>query len=721
MTTDITIGGTDVTFQDFNIEVPTSQVDVAPKASVRTTAVESISANDDLVISIDGTPVFKGQTRSGGTKTQTGSADVTAAHPARELFEETVDVSLPSPTTLEVLERALTNSASGGSFTLDYVGSAVTLGNGYDVEDRTVKRVFRDMMDRTSRVWWVDPAGMTIHVEPVGYRGLWQAIDTQGDSAVLERFDSGSVDTVRNAVTVIGTGAEKVTGSAIDTTSIQNYGERPGNSPYKFSWITTETEAETVAQELRVPDPLPEGRLLAGSNVGDVTQPLVNYTVDITDAAKNVSASGLSIEKQTIEQGQARLQVGAGTGTSLEETNRKTKSREDNAPPGSVLTEDRIGNDSISNEKLKDRAVDAAKVAISGIIAENLADSAVERDAIAAAAVNGDKVETGSIGATRLFIEDWIPIGLQFTDNDPAAGGISWNSHSLVFEGTEYPISGGSTGDKYVYWQAGQTSYTTSDTKPDIDGDDALVAINDGGTARQILQATEIHGGAIRTGTITAAEIQAGVITADLIDTLFLTTGTLSVVDEVSGNGIEFQTETTDGGTDTATMRPTSDGLAFIGTDSMRYTRVYTQGLTAEGAVFQLLGGDADIAVTVDGLTSVIRPSNDNAGTVGTAQTAFSAMHAHNFVTASPDEITDVDCGTLGEVDWYDNPPAPVVERARQLGATDDAVPESMDHTPVELGTMANWLLETCKAQQEEITDLEDRVSELEQIVSEKI
>ncbi|AGC34572.1 hypothetical protein HSTV1_27 [Haloarcula sinaiiensis tailed virus 1] len=210
------------------------------------------------------------------------------------------------------------------------------------------------------------------------------------------------------------------------------------------------------------------------------------------------------------------------------------------------------------------------------------------------------------------------------------------------------------------------------------------------------LQAEAVVAAKIEAGTITAVEIAAGTITANEIDTLDLDTQQFTV-----GADTSFLSFTTEQGAtgEALVMEPDgTDGFAFFGNPF----------------------GSADVSVYSDAGNEMdaIRPFNgDNTGNVGNSSEAYADVYAHNFVTASPDPIESVDTESVTDVDWYDNPPEEIRRRARDIGDTDSEVPEGRDHTPVELGTMANWLLETCKAQQERISDLEERLSEIEEKV----
>jgi len=238
---------------------------------------------------------------------------------------------------------------------------------------------------------------------------------------------------------------------------------------------------------------------------------------------------------------------------------------------GSVLTETitetKISDNAISTPKLKANAVTAEKIVAEAITSEKIATGAVVADKIganqikashidsgqihtehlAAECVTSDKIKTGTIlakniasgaiTAEKLYLSDWLPMGLSFT-NDPTTGTISWDPFSIVFMGTKYDIPGGSTTKKYLWWDySSPNSYQTSDTKPTLQEGDTLIAINDGGTAIQMIpQQTLIHGGTIRSGTITADEIKAGEITAEKL-----------AIAELVIDGLEFTDNPTEG------------------------------------------------------------------------------------------------------------------------------------------------------------------------------
>jgi hypothetical protein len=615
-----------IDYQDFKIELGTSVVQVAPTAEILTVAQESTQPAQRVRITIDGTRRFEGVTRSAGKIRQNGSKELTVEHDVVGLMDESVDVSLSSPTDQEVLRAALDNSNRGGTYTLDFVPSATTLSNDYDVSGRQVKRIFRDIMDRTGYVWRVDPTGETVHVETRGGRGLWQSFDAQTDNIGVVSFDDGSAKSVINDVEVIGTGGEAVSATASDSSSISTYGRRTGDSPYKISYVTTQTEAQSVADSILQPDPLPAAEILVGANAGTVDAPQINQTVDLTDATKDISAPGLTITKQTIEQGRATLNIGGDAGGSIERVNRNSKSQNDVTDPGSVYNSDRIADDAIQQSKLADLAVSLQKVQDGAIDTVKISDDAVE----------APKVLAGTL-----------------TANEIAANTLTANE--------------------------------------------------------------------ITSGTITALEIAADTLTANEIDVLDLDTQELKI-GTPDDEKIIFEVNTVSN-TDIPVMRPLSDVLADIGNNLNRFRRVFAE--TFDGGSIVISGGiestfapdgvGSDILViTANSSQTSLQPRNDNSCFVGTSIEAFSEMHAHNFVTASPDPIDSVDCDGLCDIDWYENPPGVVRQRARELGPTDSEIPGGRDHAPVELGTMANWLLETCKAQQDRIDSLEERLSAIE-------
>jgi len=296
----------DIDYGSFALEFGISTQLVAPKGSVRTRPQESITAGQDVRVIIDGTTVFEGQALSGGTKDDSGK-QVDLEHPVAELWDTNGSFNLTSPTDEQVLNRALSVANTQTSFTLNYVGTATQLNSDYTSQDRSILSVFRDMMDRTDRVWRVDPAGTTITVEPKGNRGTWQSL-SPSDGISVGSFDEGSIRTVVNDVNVVGTGGRPVVGNASNSGSISTYGRRV--ETINLDYALTQTEADAHAASVLQPQPVPEGTVTVPETVGNVTQNLANYEVDLSDPSKDINATGLVIENAS--------EIAAGTITALE-------------------------------------------------------------------------------------------------------------------------------------------------------------------------------------------------------------------------------------------------------------------------------------------------------------------------------------------------------------------------------------------------------------------
>jgi hypothetical protein len=701
MATDIQIAGTSVTFGgDWEISVPTSPIDVAPSATITTDATETVTPNDTLDIIIDGTTVFSGRTRSGGTKSTGGGVRVEAAHPAREFFEEDVSLSLTTPTAEQVLNATLTEANSGGQFTLSYLGSNPTLNDDYNVTDRSVKRVWKDMMDRTDNLWWVDPAGSTITVNGRGAGGRWQAIDTQTDRAAITSYDSGNIDTVRNVVTVVAAGGDGRRGTFLDSASVDEYGRRPAEEPYKVSYINSFTELQAMANELFIPDPLPEGELRAGVNVGNVTDPLVNQTLDITDDGLNINADGLIIEQQTIQQDSATIRFGGGQGTSIESRNRTTKSRADNAPPGTVISGERLDDNSVDTEQLVDASVIEQKLDDLSVSTNKLQDNAVINGKLDDLSVSETKIQDNSIATPKLQAEAVTAAKIladTITANEIAAGTI---------------------------------------------------------TATEILADT-ITANEIAADTITALEIAANTLTANEIDTLDLDTNTLTITDDPANptSGIEWSIETFGSLASIVTQRPFGSTDAYIGLPSARFAGLWGTTVGANQATF---GGDvepADNTVVMDlsadaditfntylagdepGSSVQMAPSGDGRGRVGTTTNAFKEMVTRTLLSDSVDPIDGDATGQVGNTNtaWSDMYAYNFIDADTGSALSDggdvlagiqrgDRPPEhcrECDEDGSEVGIRINdltkHLWEICTAQQERVEELEDTVSDLEQ------
>lgn len=688
----------EIDYSSFEVELGVSTRVVAPTASFRTHSSEPVSPAQSARIRVDGTTIYEGSTKSGGTKGERGQTDVEIRHPVAELWNSTADVSLASPTDEEVLEAALTNADTTASFTLSYAGTATALDDAYEVDDRSVRSIFRDMVDRTDRVWWVDPAGTTIHVQAKGGRGLWQSLDGTSRGVSVQQFDSGNVETVRNAVTVIGTGDEAVSVVATDSGSISTYGRRSGDSPYNVSYITSASEALAVANALLQPTPVPEGEVQVASNVGDITQPLVNQTVDVADDAKNIDASGLLVESQTIEQGRVTLTVGGGVGESVAEANRDRKSRGDITAPGSVYNSDRIADGAIAEQKLVDGSVIEDKLADLSVSLQKVQDGAISETKVQDDSISTPKLQAEAVTAAKILADT-------ITANEIAADTIT----ALEIAGetiTANEIAANTITAALIDTLDLETDELTIGTDAD-----AQIAFSTGttGTGETILDMNPTAAGLVRLGASTPFDsIQTdGLSVWDGADF----TGALTLDPDSVNNSIEVQ----DAGDDTTELRPLLNGGCYIGRSDRVFAAMHaTEFLGADGAIVGESAG-----------TPAVYPETDGTGLVGFIGQAWSSMRAGSYFNDSPLEVSetdaDIDLEELCACGWYD-PPEYVREGTARKQAETEGFPDEdaaadgalPDPDGVELGTMANYLLEVAIQQQEHIDDLTTRVDGLE-------
>jgi len=692
----------------FQIDNGVSDVRLAPEATFEFPRTATVAAGTRLRVQEAGTTIFEGNVVR--TQPQAGANGramrVDAEHDAFGLFDDTVTLSV-SGTDEDVLDAAL--SAAAGTWTLAYDGAATPLADTYDVERRSVKRVFRDMVERVGRIWWVD-VDHTIHVATLGAGGQLASVDTSADAAAVTQYTPDDVDTVVNDVTVTGTGGEAVTGTATDQGSIDEYGRQPES--VNVSYITTAAEADDYAAALLNPEPDAQATVRVAASAADVAEPVVNQTLAVTDTQGTGLEGTLPIESQTVTQGSAELGLGEGEGVNLAQFNRSEKSKADRTEPGSVYGNDRIADDAIDTAQLRDTAVDQFKLKDGAVESIKLADGSVLTTKLDNLAVTETKIEDDSISTPKLqagSVEaDKIETGtITGTEFDRVVNGEVVDTENII----------SLLADKVIF----------ADTNDTVDG----LTTPEGGT-------TVIEGGKIETNSLTANQI----------DTLDLDTNQLSVTDGFEG--IEFGVDTT------VTMRPVGDELAQLGESTNRFDAVYARGVDAEqfigsgnsfldtlvvsndltvnGALnidsLQIddlsvpfdasVGGDLTVEDTAEADT--VLPINGSAtGNVGVTGDYWEGMRADAYFEETPfavaDTRADVDLAELRESSWSD-PPAYVAEgsRAKQGTAEGGLATGAGDGSErgVELGHMANYVFEVCKAQQEHIADLTARVDDLE-------
>jgi hypothetical protein len=97
-----------------------------------------------------------------------------------------------------------------------------------------------------------------------------------------------------------------------------------------------------------------------------------------------------------------------------------------------------------------------------------------------------------AIDASKLFVKIPILEGLTLTNNSPTTGYVSWNTHTLYYNGAAYSIAAGNTNNYYIYWKdLAATAYSTSDSHPGDNlsdwnpGEDFIIAVNDDGNGQE--------------------------------------------------------------------------------------------------------------------------------------------------------------------------------------------------------------------------------------------
>jgi len=172
-----------------------------------------------------------------------------------------------------------------------------------------------------------------------------------------------------------------------------------------------------------------------------------------------------------------------------------------------AITTPKLAANAVVADKIAANAVTSDKIAANAVIAGKIAAGAVSTDELAANAVTADKIQAGAVDASKLTVAQIFIDGLTFTDHSPDSQSVTWSSCTVYYQGNKYTISGNSTNKKYIYWNVGDTTFSTSDTKPSWAENRFMIAINRGGVHTTVWNATLIHGGTIIAGTITAQEL----------------------------------------------------------------------------------------------------------------------------------------------------------------------------------------------------------------------
>jgi len=158
-----------------------------------------------------------------------------------------------------------------------------------------------------------------------------------------------------------------------------------------------------------------------------------------------------------------------------------------------------------------------------------------------------------AITASKIFTKIPILEGDSWMDDSPSEGYISWNTHTVYYNGAAYSISSRSTNLKYVYWINGEAGYGSSNANPALSDGDFIIATNTDG-------AHDLAWNAIANQVIGSAYIQlAAIQNAHILDLDAdkIMTGTLTGI-EIIGNTIKTLAQSGE-----KAVHITTDGIAL--------------------------------------------------------------------------------------------------------------------------------------------------------------
>lgn len=130
-------------------------------------------------------------------------------------------------------------------------------------------------------------------------------------------------------------------------------------------------------------------------------------------------------------------------------------------------------------------------------------------------------IEDGAIVARKIALGDIFMEGFTWTNDGSQQ--ITWTAGIVYYLGVAYNITAGSTVYRHVWWVAGNTSFTSGNTKPSqsLTAPIYMIAINAGaggigdGDCRLVANNTYIDGRGLITGSVTTSELHFDNLTAD--------------------------------------------------------------------------------------------------------------------------------------------------------------------------------------------------------------
>lgn len=125
------------------------------------------------------------------------------------------------------------------------------------------------------------------------------------------------------------------------------------------------------------------------------------------------------------------------------------------------------------------------------------------------------------VSAERMNLNTHMLTGYIVLSDSPVAGSIEWDDLYVVYQGTQYGPFAGDTTDKYVWFDQDHPTdkIQTSNAKPTLTPDDAILFVNNNGTVVEVLKSQLIDGALLIDGTVDSSELaDAAVVASKIFD-----------------------------------------------------------------------------------------------------------------------------------------------------------------------------------------------------------
>lgn len=142
--------------------------------------------------------------------------------------------------------------------------------------------------------------------------------------------------------------------------------------------------------------------------------------------------------------------------------------------------------------------------------------------------IESTDIEDFAVTASKIHTKIPILQGDTWTDDAPDGSSVTWNQHTVYYNGAEYTISGDNTNKKYIWWVNEAGSYSSSDTHPALNDGDFIIATNIDGEhdlawnaiANQVIGSAYIQQAAILTAHIDDLAVETAKINDLAVETL---------------------------------------------------------------------------------------------------------------------------------------------------------------------------------------------------------